>query len=164
LLEENNMSVFTVGAIGGLLLVTGGIVAADAPPTSNEPKPLVAAQPVKVSASDAAGPIFTSRAAVKRIDQDDGPVTDVTLLKSPDGTYETGLYEAGPSDQRIESYPYNEFIYVLSGSITLVAPDGSVLEAKAGESLAIPQGWKGQWKTKGYKKYYALYTEPSKAK
>jgi ethanolamine utilization protein EutQ len=61
-------------------------------------------------------------------------------------------------------YPYNEFIYVLSGSITLVAADGSVLEAKAGESLAIPQGWKGQWKTKGYKKYYALYTEPLKTK
>src|ERR1700751_2614264 len=64
------------------------------------------------------------------------------------------------SDQRIESYPYNEFIYVISGSITLVGADGSVLEAKVGESLAIPQGWKGQWKTTGYRKYYALYTIP----
>jgi uncharacterized cupin superfamily protein len=158
------MKLFTVGMLGGLLLVMGRIATADNPPVASSPRPLAVLHPVKVSAADAVGPIFNSQAAVKRIDQDDGPVTDVTLLKSPDGTYEAGLYEAGPSDQRIESYPYNEFIYVLSGSITLVAPDGSVLEAKAGESLAIPQGWKGQWKTKGYKKYYALYTEPSKAK
>jgi ethanolamine utilization protein EutQ len=158
------MQMFTVGALGALLVVTGSIAAADTPAAGSAPKPLAALHPVKVTAADAVGPIFSSRAAVKRNDADDGPVTDVTLLKSPDGTYEAGLYEAGPSEQRIESYPYSEFIYVLSGSITLVAVDGSVLEAKAGESLAIPQGWKGQWKTKGYRKYYALYTEPSKTK
>jgi len=158
------MKLFTVGMLGGLLLVMGRIATADNPPVASAPRPLAVLHPVKVPAADAVGPIFSSRAAVKRTDPDDGPVTDVTLLKSRDGTYEAGLYEAGPSDQRIESYPYNEFIYVLSGSITLVAADGSVLEAKAGESLTIPQGWKGQWKTKGYRKYYALYTEPSKTK
>jgi len=158
------MKQFSVGTLGSLLLVIGSIATGANPPVASEPRPLSVLHPVKVTAADAAGPIFSSRAAVKRTDPDDGPVTDVTLLKSRDGTYETGLYDAGPSDQRIESYPYNEFIYVISGSITLVAADGSVLEAKAGESLAIPQGWKGQWKTKGYRKYYALYTEPSKTK
>jgi ethanolamine utilization protein EutQ len=158
------MKLFTLGTLGSLLLVMGSIATADDRPVPSEPRPLAAMHPVKVTAADAVGPIFSTRAAVKRNDPDDGPVTDVTLLKSRDGTYETGLYEAGPSDQRIESYPYNEFIYVLSGSITLVAADGSVLEAKAGESLAIPQGWKGQWRTKGYRKYYALYTQPSKTK
>ena len=157
------MNVFTVVALGALLVVTGTIRAADTP-EANEPKPLAAIHPVKVTATEAVGPIFSSQAAVKRNDADDGAVTDVTLLRSADGTYEAGLYEAGPSDQRIESYPYNEFICVISGSIALVAADGAVLEAKAGESLAIPQGWKGQWKTRGYRKYYALYTAPSKSK
>jgi uncharacterized cupin superfamily protein len=158
------MKLLTFVALGALLLVAGSAMAEDAPPAASEPKPLAALRPIKVTAAEAVGPVFNSRAAVKRNDADDGPVTDVTLLKSPDGRYEAGLYEAGPSVERIESYPYNEFIYVLSGSIMLVAADGSVLEAKAGESLAIPQGWKGQWKTKGYRKYYALYTEPSKTK
>ena len=63
-------------------------------------------------------------------DPDDGPVTDVTLLKSPDGRYEAGLYEAGPSDQRIESYPYDEFIYVISGSITLVGGSWTVASSR----------------------------------
>jgi uncharacterized cupin superfamily protein len=159
------MKLFTIGALGGLFLVTGDIANADNPRAEGETRPLAAAlHPAKVTAADAAGPIFSARAAVKRTDPDDGPVTDVTLLKSRDGTYEAGLYEAGPSDQRIESYPYDEFIYVLSGSITLVDADGSVLEAKVGETLAIPKGWTGQWKTKGYRKYYVLYTGPPPAK
>lgn len=158
------MKVFTIGMISALLLVTGALLAADNPPTTSAPKPLLALHPVKLTAAEVAGPIFSGKAAVKRNDPDDGPVTDVTLLRSPDGSYEAGLYEAGPSDQRIESYPYDELIYVLSGSITLVYADGSVVKAKTGESLAIPQGWKGEWKTNGYRKYYALYTHPSKTK
>lgn len=157
-----NMSIIAVR--GALLLVFAGLAAADNPPPGSAPRPLAALHPVKLTATEAAGPIFSSKAAVKLNDPDDGPVTDVTLLKSPDGRYEAGLYEAGPSDQRIESYPYDEFIYVISGSITLVGADGSVLEAKVGESLAIPQGWKGEWKTTGYRKYYVLYTIPAKAK
>jgi ethanolamine utilization protein EutQ len=158
------MKMFTIGMLGALLAVIGSLAVSDTPPAGNVPRPLAALHPIKLTAAEAAGPIFSSKGAVKRNDPNDGPVTDVTLLKSPDGSYEAGLYEAGSSDQRIESYPYNEFINVLSGSITLVYSDGSVVEAKAGESLAIPQGWKGQWKTNGHRKYYALYTVPSKAK
>ena len=132
--------------------------------TAGEPKPLTTRKPYKLSSADAAGPVFNSKAAVKQTDPSDGPVTDVVLMKSRDGRFEAGLYEAGPSDYAIDAYPDDEFIYVLSGAITLVSADGSVVEGRAGESLVIPRGWKGRWKTDGYRKYYVTYSGPPKGK
>jgi uncharacterized cupin superfamily protein len=126
---------------------------ADAP----APKALVTTKPVKITAADAAGPIFGSKSAVKE-NGPDGPATDVLLLKSKDGKVEFGLYDAGPSEQDIASYEDDEFMFFLEGSVTLTSADGTVLEAKAGEGVAMPKGWKGHWSTKGYKKYYVTYT------
>jgi len=39
-----------------------------------------------------------------------------------------------------------------------------VLEAHAGEAVAVPKGWKGHWSTKGYKLYYTAYTGGAKPK
>jgi uncharacterized cupin superfamily protein len=70
---------------------------------------------------------------------------------------ESGLYDAGPSEQDIESYPDDEFMFFIEGSVKLTSADGSVLEVRAGEGAAIPKGWKGHWSTPGYKKYYVTY-------
>jgi uncharacterized cupin superfamily protein len=125
---------------------------------ADAPRPLATSKPFKLTVAEAAGPVFSSKSAVKLNDPNDGPVTDVALLKSRDGRFEAGLYAAGPSDQPIESYPDDEFMYVLEGSIKLTSADGTVVEAKPGESLSIPKGWKGRWTTPGYKKYYVTYT------
>jgi len=144
------MKVF-IGIATLLLCATAAL--ADAP----APKPLVTTKPVKISAADAAGPIFQSKSAVKDTGPD-GPATDVLLLKSKDGKVEFGLYDAGPSEQDIASYEEDEFMFFLEGGVTLTSADGTVLEAKAGEGVAMPKGWKGHWSTKGYKKYYVTYT------
>jgi uncharacterized cupin superfamily protein len=146
------MRIITASMVATGLCIVGIALAADAP------KPLVTNKPFKLTAADAAGAVFSSKAAVKLNDPGDGPVTDVALLRSRDGRFEAGLYEAGPSDQQIEAYPDDEFIYVLEGGIKLISTDDSVVEAKAGESLSIPKGWKGRWMTQGYKKYYVTYT------
>jgi uncharacterized cupin superfamily protein len=146
-------------AISASLLCCGFVTAADAPRTA-----LATHAPYKLSAADAAGPVFSSKTAVKLTDPEDGPVTDVVLLKSHDGRYEAGLYQAGPSEQTVESYPTEEFIYLIEGGIKLTSADGTVVDAKAGESLSIPKGWKGHWSTAGYKKYYVIYTGAVKAK
>jgi uncharacterized cupin superfamily protein len=124
---------------------------------ADAPAPLTVSKPFKLAAAEAVGPVFSSKAAVKENDPKDGPVTDVALLRSRDGRFEAGLYAAGPSDQQIDAYPEDEFIYVLAGSIKLISNDQTVVEAKAGESLSIPKGWKGRWVTQGYKKYYVVY-------
>jgi uncharacterized cupin superfamily protein len=147
---EIGMKIFTIG-IAAFLCAAAAF--ADAP----APKPLVTTKPVKISAAEAAGPIFQSKTAVKESGPD-GPATDVLLLKSKDGKVEFGLFDAGPSEQDIASYEDDEFMFFLAGSVTLTSADGTVLEAKAGEGVAMPKGWKGHWSTKGYKKYYVTYT------
>ena len=135
-----------------ILCLASGVSIAEAPPSL----PLVSSKPVKVSAAAARGAIFTKRTAVKD-NGADGPTTDVALARSKDGKMQSGLYDAGPSEQDIESYPDDEFMFFIAGGVKLTSADGSVLEVHAGEGTAIPKGWKGHWSTTGYKKYYVTY-------
>jgi len=145
-----------------LAITTISLVAAASFAASPPSVPLVSTKPVKVTAAAALGPIFKTKTAVKD-NGPDGPTTDVTLARSKDGKVESGLYSAGPSEQDIGSYPEDEFMFFIEGSVTLTSADGTVLEVRAGEGAAIPKGWKGHWSTKGYKKYYVTYdTEPAK--
>jgi uncharacterized cupin superfamily protein len=139
-------------------LLGAGVAAADSP------KGAAALKPVKVTAADAAGPVFKSRLAVRENSPTDGPTTDFVIMKSADGRFEAGLYEAGPSDVAIDSYEEDEFMYFLEGGVKLTSADGTVLEAKAGEGVAIPKGWKGRWTTLGYRKYYVTYASAAKPK
>jgi uncharacterized cupin superfamily protein len=145
--------------IGMAMMLVGATAAPADPPAT----PLVTSKPVKVSSADAAGPVFSTRAAVKESGPD-GPTTDVLLLRSKDRKVEMGLYDAGPSEQDIDSYEDDEFMFFLAGGVTLTSADGTVLEVHAGEGVAMPKGWKGHWSTKGYKKYYVTYTGGAKPK
>ena len=143
--------------IAAALLFAGSVFAQ--PPKTTAP----ALKPVKVTAAEAMGPVFTRKTAVHE-NGPDGPTTDVGLLKSRDGRFEAGVYSAGASDSPIESYEEDEFMYFLEGGVTLTSADGTVLEVKAGEGAAIPKGWKGRWTTQGYKKYYVTYSSGPRAK
>jgi uncharacterized cupin superfamily protein len=123
--------------------------------------PLVASKPVKITAQAAHGPIFNTTAAVSE-NGPDGPATDVLLARSKDGKVESGLFRAGPSEQDIDSYPQDEFMFFIEGGVKLTSSDGTVLEVTVGEGVAIPHGWKGHWSTQGYKKYYVTYDTGSK--
>ncbi|MGB6310778.1 MAG: cupin domain-containing protein [Steroidobacteraceae bacterium] len=146
--------------IGMAMLLLCATAALADPPAA---KPWVTSKPVKVTSADAVGPVFSSKNAAKE-NGPDGPATDVLLLRSKDAKVEMGLYEAGPSEQDIDSYEDDEFMFFLAGSVTLTSADGTVLEAHAGEGVAMPKGWKGHWSTKGYKKYYVTYTGGAKPK
>jgi uncharacterized cupin superfamily protein len=125
---------------------------------------MTGSKPVKVSAADAAGPVFHGKFAQASNDGPDGATTDVVMMRSKDHRLEVGLYEAGPSEQDIDAYPDDEFFFILEGAISLTSTDGSVLAAKAGEGVSIPKGWKGHWSTKGYRKYYVTYETPAAKK
>lgn len=117
----------------------------------------------KVDKAQAAGPIFTSKGAVKE-NGPDGSVINVAMLGSTDKRFVAGLYQAGASDTMIEAYPVDEFCYFLSGSVRLTSADGTVMELKAGEAVTLPKGWKGRWETSGYSKYYVVYDSAPPAK
>jgi uncharacterized cupin superfamily protein len=151
------MNLLRIGVAGMVLAST--MVWADPP----APQPMVTAKPVKVTSAQAAGPVFAGKFAAKESGPD-GPATDVLMLRSKDGKVEMGLYDAGASEQDIQSYEDDEFMYFISGSVTLTSADGTVLQAQAGEGVAMPKGWKGHWSTPGYKKYYVTYTGGAKPK
>ena len=60
------------------------------------------------------------------------------------------VYEAEPAKLKIdEPWPYDEFIYVLSGKLVLTDATGVVTEFVAGESLVVPKGFVGFWEMQG---------------
>ena len=60
------------------------------------------------------------------------------------------VYEAEPAKLKIdEPWPYDEFIYVLSGKLVLTDSRGEVTQFVAGESLVVPKGFLGIWEMQG---------------
>jgi len=60
------------------------------------------------------------------------------------------VYAAEPAKLRIdEPWPYDEFIYLLSGKLVLTDASGEVTQYVAGESLVVPKGFLGIWEMQG---------------
>ena len=60
------------------------------------------------------------------------------------------VYEAEPAKLKVdEPWPYDEFIYVLSGKLVLTDAKGEVTQYVAGESLVVPKGFLGIWEMQG---------------
>lgn len=112
---------------------------------------------VKVGSSPAElAQLLTSAAAVKKTT----PIrttTAVPIFSSADEKMKSGLFVSTAGYADYDSYPSNEFIYLIEGSATLTSADGSVLKIKKGDALVIPKGWKGKWTTSGYKKFFVDY-------
>ncbi|HEY3599945.1 MAG TPA: cupin domain-containing protein [Paraburkholderia sp.] len=116
-------------------------------------------KPIKDSKPDIAGAIFQRKDAVKE-SKDGNRTTDVVTYTSEDSAFQTGMYKSGPLHEEIKNaggYPYNEFLYFISGSARLTSSDGSVVVVRAGEAVTIPRGWTGIFDTQGYTKMYVTY-------
>jgi uncharacterized cupin superfamily protein len=112
---------------------------------------------VKVGSSPAElAQLLASPAAVKKTT----PVrttTAVPIFNSKDEKMTSGLFVSTAGHAEYESYPANEFIYIIDGEATLTSADGSVLTIKKGDALIIQKGWKGNWTTSGYQKFFVDY-------
>jgi uncharacterized cupin superfamily protein len=72
-------------------------------------------------------------------------VHGLTMWTGPEGSgQETGIWQctAGPSYWVQEE---NEFIYLLSGSLTVTPDGGKPATFRAGDSAMFPRGWRGTW-------------------
>jgi uncharacterized protein len=72
-------------------------------------------------------------------------VHGLTMWTGPEGSgQETGIWQctAGPSYWVQEE---NEFIYLLSGSLTVTPDGGKPATFGAGDSAMFPRGWRGTW-------------------
>jgi len=82
----------------------------------------------------------------------------LTMWTGPEGSgQETGIWQctAGPSYWVQEE---NEFIYLLSGSLTVTPDGGKPATFGAGDSAMFPRGWRGTWDLhETVRKVYAIF-------
>ncbi|MGY2293075.1 cupin domain-containing protein [Pseudomonas sp. SDO528_S397] len=120
-------------------------------------------KPIKTSRADVAGAAFSRPDAVKAVTEGT-PTVDVVRYESKDGVFQNGLYKSGPMREALGApgTAYDEFLYFISGSVTLTSSDGSVMTVGPGESVTLPKGWTGVFETKGYEKIYVIYDAAAK--
>ena len=82
----------------------------------------------------------------------------LTMWTGPEGSgQETGIWQctAGPSYWVQEE---NEFIYILSGSLTVTPDGGKPATFGAGDCAMFPRGWRGTWDLhETVRKVYAIF-------
>lgn len=74
-----------------------------------------------------------------------------------DGAQRTvaGIWESEAGALRFESYPFDEFCYVLAGRIVLTEAEGQRQEFGPGQAFFIRKGFKGEWSMpERTRKYY----------
>jgi uncharacterized cupin superfamily protein len=107
--------------------------------------------PVKISTKD---PSALQSADVKTFQM----FTYRVMGKSADKSFRAGLSSMGIK-RSLEEKGTNvdEVLFLISGGETFTNPDGTVVAAKAGDTVFMPKGWAGHYDTGGYEEFYAIY-------
>jgi uncharacterized cupin superfamily protein len=61
--------------------------------------------------------------------------------------YRAGTWDSTPYHRIVRAHRLNEFMHLLAGGVRFASPDGSVLSAKAGDALFVPQGAPIGWES-----------------
>lgn len=62
------------------------------------------------------------------------------------GDFVVAVFEASPAIIDIsEPFPYDEFVLVLEGQVTLTNIDGGKQTYNPGDTFLVPKGWLGTW-------------------
>ena len=61
--------------------------------------------------------------------------------------YRAGTWDSTPYHRIVRPHRMNEFMHLLAGGVRFASPDGSVLSAKAGDALFVPQGAPIGWES-----------------
>ncbi len=81
------------------------------------------------------------------------------FLTSQDEKFMAGIWQCSACKEDIESYPLNEFMVVLDGSVTCTGADGESATYGKGDCFIMEKGWRGVWHmTETFKKYFIAYT------
>jgi uncharacterized cupin superfamily protein len=115
--------------------------------------------PAKISKDDAAGMMFQREDMTATTHADGHKSESITSMVSSDGKYYSGMYRSEKTRYDFtEPYGVNEFMFFLSGGITLTSSDGSVMNVHAGEAVTLPKEWTGIFETDGYEKIWVIYS------
>jgi ethanolamine utilization protein EutQ len=113
------------------------------------------AHPFKIAAS---APTALTAPDVQTETIDGHVIKNRVMGASQDKHFKSGISSFQGGQGSIDSYPVDEFMFFIKGGVTLTSADGTVLQARAGEAVYMPKGWKGTWDAKtGYTKFYVVY-------
>jgi uncharacterized cupin superfamily protein len=79
----------------------------------------------------------------------DGAYNEATVYKS--GTFDgnrVAFWESEAGALRSFSFPKDEFVYVLEGTVVTTETDGTKHEFHPGDTFVLPKGWAGLWDMK----------------
>lgn len=80
------------------------------------------------------------------------------FLASKDDKFFAGVWECTPCKEKVSSYPGDEFMTVLEGSVTVTDDQGITATYGVGDSFVMQKGWSGIWHmTEFFKKYFVIY-------
>lgn len=68
------------------------------------------------------------------------------LFTSADGKVEIGVWQCTPGRFTADRSASSEFCHFISGRIEMTHADGSKVQLGAGDAIALPLGWKGEWR------------------
>lgn len=86
---------------------------------------------------------------------------DWLFHNSSDGCLQSDCYETGKNRYGSdEPYPHDELMVFVDDGVTLAPQCGEAIVVKAVDMIAISAGWRGVWKSDGYRKFYAIYECP----
>lgn len=78
------------------------------------------------------------------------------------GDFVVAIFEASPAIIDIsDPFPYDEFVLVLEGQVTLTHIDGEKQTYQVGDTFLVPKGWLGTWDMPG--KYREMIVIETKA-
>jgi len=73
------------------------------------------------------------------------------------GKVRSGIWECDAYVEEMVSYPYDEFMVILSGEVKITGEDGDVEIFSAGDSWLMPRGFSGTWSQTGkVRKYFVI--------
>ena len=81
----------------------------------------------------------------ENITRDDDYTSDSYKHDFHFGKILVAVYEAGPGRVYIDGAVYDEFVQILEGRLILTPDGGDPVEFNQGDSLVVPQGYKGYW-------------------
>ena len=61
--------------------------------------------------------------------------------------YRAGIWDSTPYHRIVRPHRVSEFMHLVDGNVRFAAPDGSVLTARAGDALFVPQGASIGWQS-----------------
>lgn len=83
-------------------------------------------------------------------------------FNAPEIGLSAGVWDCNAFEMKVGPYPFDEFMILLEGSVTVTEANGQVTRIVAGERFIIPRGLECAWKQDGYvRKIFVIYENPT---